>query len=458
MGLTHFPNGVSSFGIPVLPGSEGQNIHSGNAWFVSSVDGSDGNTGKEPAQAVATLDKALSLATADNGDVIYVCEGHAETIAASQPIDVVGVAVIGLGHGRTRPTFTFSATASNFLMSSADCRLSNLVFKAGIAAIVKGITITADDCQVDNCELSGGDTTAYCFLCGIGIGGGAGVKRAKVLNNHIIAEDSKVAAKTGIKWSTADYTEVRGNRITGAFATSLIYSHGTVSRNIVVDSNIGRNDNATYGRGIQLSVADVGIVAYNRYTTALSAGTAIDSSFDPGACGCVENYVSREASGGLAGDRNAFAVPMAGRLNDWHTTYADCTAFAGLTTNKRGDDGGTSDRYDIFGVKGMCEIKHVLGYCGTSIGGNSTATLSVGVTGATGIFVAKVANAGIDAGDFVYRNAINVAAPSLTGVPVTLKDKTIAEYVHADNIGTGYLDYVCIWRPLMPGSEVRSAV
>ena len=206
-------------------------------------------------------------------------------------------------------------------------------------------------------------------------------------------------------------------------------------------------------------MADVGIIAYNRFTTALSAGTAIDSSFDPGACGCVENYVSREASGGLGGDRNAFAVPMAGREDGWYRTYADCTAFAGLTTNKRGDDGGTSDRYNIFGVKGLCEIKYVMGYCGTSIGGNSTATLSVGVTGATGIFVAKVANADIDAGDIVYRNAINTNYYlNATGVPVMVRDKSIGEYVHADNVGTGYLDYVCVWRPLIPGSEVRSLV
>lgn len=71
MGLTNFPNGVTSFGIPVLGGVNGIPF-TGNYWFVKPDTGLNGNTGKSPAQAVQTLARALELATANNNDVIFL--------------------------------------------------------------------------------------------------------------------------------------------------------------------------------------------------------------------------------------------------------------------------------------------------------------------------------------------------------------------------------------------------
>jgi len=69
MGLTNFPNGVSSFGMPVMPGV--RNIF-GNVWFVNGNTGagSDSNNGKSTQYPVATIGKAVSLASAY--DTIYV--------------------------------------------------------------------------------------------------------------------------------------------------------------------------------------------------------------------------------------------------------------------------------------------------------------------------------------------------------------------------------------------------
>ena len=44
----------------------------GKVWFVRPSTGSDGNTGKTPAKAVKTMAKAVTLATADKNDVIYM--------------------------------------------------------------------------------------------------------------------------------------------------------------------------------------------------------------------------------------------------------------------------------------------------------------------------------------------------------------------------------------------------
>src|SRR4051812_2686908 len=115
MGLTNFPNGVGSFGIPVVPGAP--RIFTGTAYFVCNLtnkNGSDGNSGLTPAQPLATVAKALTLVTANNDDVIYVMQGHAENIASASAIacSVAGVSIVGLGNGNLRPTFTWKTIAS----------------------------------------------------------------------------------------------------------------------------------------------------------------------------------------------------------------------------------------------------------------------------------------------------------------------------------------------------------
>lgn len=61
-GLTNFPNGASSFGIPLL-GSAAIPF-TGAYYFVNENTGLDGNTGTSPSQALKTLDRALVLESA----------------------------------------------------------------------------------------------------------------------------------------------------------------------------------------------------------------------------------------------------------------------------------------------------------------------------------------------------------------------------------------------------------
>lgn len=71
MTLTNFPNGISSFGVPVLPGVAGLPF-TGNAWFVDPVNGNDGNSGQNPARAFQSLYQAVASAEDGNNDVIYL--------------------------------------------------------------------------------------------------------------------------------------------------------------------------------------------------------------------------------------------------------------------------------------------------------------------------------------------------------------------------------------------------
>lgn len=71
MGLTNFPNGISSFGVPVLGGIGGLPF-TGNWWFVDPVNGLDGNAGNNTNLPLQTLYQALNKATANNNDVIVL--------------------------------------------------------------------------------------------------------------------------------------------------------------------------------------------------------------------------------------------------------------------------------------------------------------------------------------------------------------------------------------------------
>lgn len=74
MAITDFPNGVSSFGIPVLPGGLAV-PPGGNVYFLDPAHGSDGNDGTAPDRAFATLPTAYAALTANQNDVLFYIAG-----------------------------------------------------------------------------------------------------------------------------------------------------------------------------------------------------------------------------------------------------------------------------------------------------------------------------------------------------------------------------------------------
>lgn len=122
MGFTNFPNGVSSFGMPVFGGQFSVPImgKSGKAFFVDPARGSDGNRGTSMREALATVSKAYSLTTDKAGDVIYLLnDGNtsgtsrdAATITwANDNTHLIGLAAPTLLSQRARISPPTSATA-----------------------------------------------------------------------------------------------------------------------------------------------------------------------------------------------------------------------------------------------------------------------------------------------------------------------------------------------------------
>lgn len=74
MGFTNFPNGISSFGVPIMGGSMTVPVmgKGAKAFFVDPANGSDSNRGDDPERPLDTVSQALSQTVDKRGDVIYL--------------------------------------------------------------------------------------------------------------------------------------------------------------------------------------------------------------------------------------------------------------------------------------------------------------------------------------------------------------------------------------------------
>lgn len=154
--MTNFTGVLSVNGVPVVGGGGGIPFTTGNVFFVSSTatNKSDNNNGDTPLYPMATIDAAIGRCTANNGDIILVMPGHAETISAAGGItaDIAGISIIGLGNGTNRPTISFGNTAATFAISAANVTVANLRVTSTVDEMVKMFHVTAAYCTLHNIE------------------------------------------------------------------------------------------------------------------------------------------------------------------------------------------------------------------------------------------------------------------------------------------------------------------
>jgi len=93
MGLTNFPNGISSFGVPVIGGIPAT---TGTVFFVDYTNGSDGNSGKTIAKAFKTVSKAYDSATTNKDDVICLIGNASHVLTEMLTVSKNRVHFIGL--------------------------------------------------------------------------------------------------------------------------------------------------------------------------------------------------------------------------------------------------------------------------------------------------------------------------------------------------------------------------
>ena len=425
--LTHFPHGAASFGIPLVGSSD--YTTTGNVFFVDSgsTTGADNAAkGSSPDTPFLTIDFAMGRCTANNGDIVFVMPGHAETIASATSLvmDVAGVRVIGMGIGRTRPVLTYSATDSSVEMDAASCSLENIVFVAGISAVVVGINVDAADCSIINCEFDI-STTLFDFITAVDIDA---VDRASVLNCRFIAEVGTTGMAEAIRLDTANECQIIGNQFTGDITDGCIVLEGAASNSVEIRDNRMWNGHAN-NRGIVNSVISNGIVKDN------------SQSYE-------ELFVHA----------NQIKTTTSGSTLNWQVTKHVCSAYTGGSANQHGNDGGTNDPYTMFTVTGDVIVKAIWGVCDTTLTG-ATATISVGVVGNVAALVpidtaTDILDGNIYVGATAFVGAAEVGNSGLFAINDGLD---IIETTATSDVTAGQMTYYCIWAPAEDGASITSA-
>ena len=127
-----------------------------NIFFVDSVSGAATNDGRRPNQAVVTIDAAVGLCTANNGDIIVVLPGHVEVVDSANDLDldVAGITVIGIGTGNARPQISLrTAVGAQARINAASVWLENVVFTGDFDAITIGLLVNGvTDVTLKNIE------------------------------------------------------------------------------------------------------------------------------------------------------------------------------------------------------------------------------------------------------------------------------------------------------------------
>ena len=384
----------------------GSQVGTGNIFYVDSNVTNAGD-GSNWANAKDTLDKAVALCADNNGDIIYVAQGHAETWTAvdSADLDVIGITVIGIGQGTDRPTFTYTtATAGELVIAAANVKIRNLVFQSGIANVVHAIEIEADadGSVIEFCEFLSGTTDAYEFVDAIQVIAAA---------DDLIIRYNKATETTAgaVSWldlsaGVVDNISVYGNEIYGDYSTGIVDSTARAQTlayfGFNTMTNLSADDYAFY-----FNAAATGVLEFNRIYTNAEA-TAID----PGSMSCFENYVTTTT------DKSGMIYPAP----DTGSTQLNATTVTAIAT--------AVDALSGVGMIGLCEtnittttvISGALGGYGNDVFNESWSLVCIfdtaGAVGtlpsgevrditdyvsATGTFTTAAWTAALTAGDYV---------------------------------------------------------
>lgn len=143
----------------------------GNIFWVDSGSATGGDTvghGGNPDAPFLTIDYAIGQCTADNGDIIYVMPGHAETITTAGAItcDVIGISIIGIGDGADRPTITWGSTdnAATWLITAASVKIKNILGVCGDDSLTSAFVVSAADCELDITWRDPANVEAVCCI------------------------------------------------------------------------------------------------------------------------------------------------------------------------------------------------------------------------------------------------------------------------------------------------------
>lgn len=240
----------------------------GSIWWVDSTNTSASDAagfGVNPDAPFATLDYAVGACTASKGDVIFLMPGHAESKAAAgdlATIDVAGIAIIGLGNGSLRPTFTLAHADATITVSAANVLIRNVVVTSNVADMKVGLTTSnaADGLTVDACSFTAPSTDKE-MLKGISLA--AGTDSVTISNCYFFFAATNDSTAAVFTVGACDQLKILNNTCNGNFEAAVFDLDAAANTNLIVIGNVCVNSDTGAGLVVANHNSATGIVANN---------------------------------------------------------------------------------------------------------------------------------------------------------------------------------------------------
>lgn len=229
----------------------------GERLFVHAGTGTNGTAyGFTPDKPLASLAYAFSSdrLTANKGDIVYVMPGHTESIsnATAMTMDIAGVRVIGLGHGRLKPQFTVDTAAdATWNVTAANISIENVDIITNFLNVAAAMTVSATGDGLTLKDVNFYDTSVVLgALIGISI---AALCSDVTLDGCKYYGIALTAAATNaiLCAGAADRLSIKNSWFYGNFSDGCIVASAAASIHVLFDNVILCNLSET-GKGINL--------------------------------------------------------------------------------------------------------------------------------------------------------------------------------------------------------------
>lgn len=148
------------------------------AAYVRSTGPANGDSEEIKRMLYTTLASALTQCRPGYNDIIYVLEGHSESVTDATMLDdiVAGTQIIGVGNplSSNAPVFRWTATGSQWTLDKADLGFYGLKLRLeGANGVVKAINITAANNTIMGCDIETASGAALKATIAIEVGSAA---------------------------------------------------------------------------------------------------------------------------------------------------------------------------------------------------------------------------------------------------------------------------------------------
>lgn len=274
------PNYTTNYGVPFLPNAFATG-GGGRVFWVGNRSGLPSGNGAGPDTPFSTVAKAMAKCQSGRGDIIYVLQGHTESLTSATSFSelVASTKVIGLGTGTERPTFTLAAAGAVITVTKANVMFRNCRWLAAGPAGTTALTvanpfaITAAGFQfIDNdveCGIDADQLATNCFTLS------AAADDATFANNVIHGNAAAVITTIIVTTGAVDRLKIIGNSMradAGASGFLLDLSQAAIAENDII-GNTFANITASSTAVIKPHATSTGNVINNIFMTQ-DSGTA----------------------------------------------------------------------------------------------------------------------------------------------------------------------------------------